>query len=433
MDDRRFDALTRVLTAGDSRRRVLGLLATLPLLGGLLAFLAPEETAAKERRRRRKQRHKRRKKPGKRKHGCKPQGKGKVCAGRCGPVKSRQTCGKTMDCGPCTGCSATAPCASGQVCCGGSCFDGICCEAAECAPTGDDCVSNQCQCGNGGVCSGGAPVCWDGACACGDVCADGCQFTTVQAAIDALPPGSTIRLCAGTYTPFTVSKDVTLIGVGDGEDPASNTVLDGQDSARVMFIDPGVTVTLQGLRVTRGFVSDSEGGGISNLGNLTMTGCTVTDNHAVQPNPQGFGSAGAILNGPSATLTMTDCTISNNSAGIHSGGILLVEGAHTFTNCTFSGNTAGEFAGAMFLNNGGSATFTGCTIGPGNNAPDAAILVWNDAQLTLDDTTVFGNDGTTAGGVRNSSGSVILQNGSTVSGNTPTNCSGTITGDGCAP
>jgi hypothetical protein len=293
-------------------------------------------------------------------------------------------------------------------------------------------VNNQCRCGNGGVCSGSTPVCWNGACTCGDVCANGCQFTTVQAAIAALPAGSTIRLCAGTYSPFTISKDVTLIGVGDGEDPASNTVLDGQDSARVVSINLGVKVTLQGLRVTRGFVSDTDGGGISNLGNLTMTNCTVTDNHAVQPNPQGFGSAGAIVNDVSSTLTMTNCTISNNSAGIHSGGILLLEGAHTFTNCTFSGNTAGQFAAAVFLNNGGSATFTGCTIGPGNNAPDAAVVVWT-SSLTLDDTTVSGNDGTTAGGVKNSGGSVILQNGSTVSGNTPNNCVGAITGDGCAP
>ncbi|MFN8663152.1 MAG: hypothetical protein U0075_14790 [Thermomicrobiales bacterium] len=61
MDARHFDALTRVLSTPDSRRRLLALLATLPLLGEALALFAPEDAAAKERRRRRKQRHKRRK------------------------------------------------------------------------------------------------------------------------------------------------------------------------------------------------------------------------------------------------------------------------------------------------------------------------------------------------------------------------------------
>jgi hypothetical protein len=259
----------------------------------------------------------------------------------------------------------------------------------------------------------------------------------VQAAVDARPAGSTIRLCAGTFAPVTIYKNLTLVGMGDGDNPASNSILDGQGIARVMSIEPGMTVTLQNLRVTRGFVSDTDGGGIRNNGNLTMTGCTLTDNHAEQPTPQSFGSAGGIRNGASATLTMTNCTISNNSAGVSAGGLDLLQGAHTFTNCTFSGNTAGLYAGAMMLNNGGSATFTGCTIGPGNNAPGGAMGVWGGAQFpsqfTLDDTTVSGNHGTTVGGIDNSGGVVSLLNGSTVSGNTPNNCVGAITGDGCAP
>ncbi|MCA9864289.1 MAG: hypothetical protein KC432_14750, partial [Thermomicrobiales bacterium] len=101
MDNCRFDHLARVLSDARTRRGLLATLTTLPMLGALLALAGTDNADAKDRRRRRKQRHKQRKSHGKRKHGCKPKGKGKVCAGRCGAVTSRQTCGRTVDCGSC--------------------------------------------------------------------------------------------------------------------------------------------------------------------------------------------------------------------------------------------------------------------------------------------------------------------------------------------
>jgi predicted outer membrane repeat protein len=94
-------SLGRALGAVDSRRRLLGALVGAPLLGAVLDLLDPEEAEAKDRRRRRKRRHKRRKNPGSRKKGCRPKSKIKACAGKCGSVKNRKTCGKRIDCGPC--------------------------------------------------------------------------------------------------------------------------------------------------------------------------------------------------------------------------------------------------------------------------------------------------------------------------------------------
>ena len=60
-------------------------------------------------------------------------------------------------------------------------------------------------------------------------------------------------------------------------------------------------------------------------------------------------------------------------------------------------------------------------------------MVWSTCRLTLDATTVSGNNGSTVGGISNGDRSVVtLQNGSTVSGNLPNNGVGTITGSGCA-
>lgn len=58
MDARHFDAQARVCSSGNSRRRLLALLVTLPLLGDLLGWLDPEGSVARDRRRSRKGRHK---------------------------------------------------------------------------------------------------------------------------------------------------------------------------------------------------------------------------------------------------------------------------------------------------------------------------------------------------------------------------------------
>ena len=99
MDPRHFDALTRVLSAPDSRRRVLGLLTAVPVVGGLLGILSSEETEAAGRRKRRKKAHKhgkgRRRK--KQKHKKKPQCTPTTCAAQgktCGSIPDG--CGKTI-------------------------------------------------------------------------------------------------------------------------------------------------------------------------------------------------------------------------------------------------------------------------------------------------------------------------------------------------
>jgi hypothetical protein len=151
LDLNRFDDLARVLSVGDSRRRVLGLVAALPVAGGLRALLAPEETDAAGRRKRRKNAHKpgkgrRHPKPKhKKKPPCTPESVAQTCAGQCGSRKN--TCGKQVDCGPC----------------------------AVCAVAGDDGKACAVVTGGNGVCAGGVCVSCGGAgelCCAGDACAN---------------------------------------------------------------------------------------------------------------------------------------------------------------------------------------------------------------------------------------------------------------------
>ncbi len=48
-----------------------------------------------------------------------------------------------------------------------------------------------------------------------DVCAEGCSYTTIQAAVDAAANGDTITVGPGTYVEqVVITKNLSLIGVG---------------------------------------------------------------------------------------------------------------------------------------------------------------------------------------------------------------------------
>ncbi|MFN8662884.1 MAG: hypothetical protein U0075_13395 [Thermomicrobiales bacterium] len=183
VDARHFDALAKTLSVPDSRRRLLALLATLPILGGLLILHPDDDAEAKERRRRRKQRHKKRKSPGKRKgkrkgkrnkqKACTPEPVAQTCAGKCGSVTNN--CRKAVDCGACTcspACETCFTCQGAPGSCvpqqaGTPCGDPATCENGTLQPRG--------SCGGSGACEPAAPVSCAPYTGCaGDVCASSC-------------------------------------------------------------------------------------------------------------------------------------------------------------------------------------------------------------------------------------------------------------------
>jgi hypothetical protein len=157
MDPVRFDRLAKSLSSPETRRRVFGVLAAVPVVGGLLGILSPEETDAAGRRKRRKTRNKRRSgddkkhRKGKHKKKKQPTCTPTTCAAEgksCGRLPDG--CGTTLDCGPCT-------CATGchpdcQTC---NPATGLC----------DD-VANDTSCDDGDACTE-ADTCQDGTCVAG--------------------------------------------------------------------------------------------------------------------------------------------------------------------------------------------------------------------------------------------------------------------------
>jgi hypothetical protein len=245
----------------------------------------------------------------------------------------------------------------------------------------------------------------------------GCNATecTLQEAVqaaDANGQSDTINFAAGLKGEIPVSNsfgqggfsifddvpglDLTINGPGAGV-----VALNGSNQARLFGIASGANATIKGLTIKNGLTSstDPNGGGIANVGTLTLEKVTVSGNSAT-------GNAGGIYNSTSATLTIDNSTFSTNSAcaGCGGGGTYN-QGIMTVTNSTFSGNKAGEGAGIF---NGGSS----------------------GANLTITNSTFSGNGATLGnfgrgGGIRNNGGTLTITN-STFSGNSATANSGGI-------
>ncbi len=157
-------------------------------------------------------------------------------------------------------------------------------------------------------------------------------YATIQEAVDAAT-SEEIHIAAGTYTSsggavVTLEKSLVLRGgyasdfsTRDVETYAS--VLDGETSRRVISLDhDGLTVTLDGLHITRGHNGSSSGGGVRDYtGNNTLTiqGCRIYQNVANI-------SGGGVFIGAGTTATLTANEIYSNTAeGGNGGGVAVAQ------------------------------------------------------------------------------------------------------------
>ena len=155
--------------------------------------------------------------------------------------------------------------------------------------------------------------------------------------------GQRITLTSGQ---LNVDKDVTISGPG-----AKNMAVDGTTQSRVFYVNPGKTVTIDGLTVANGYTGFYGGGIYNDSATLTVTNCMLSGNSAYS----GGGIRNESANG-GATLTVTNSTISGNSAGYHGGGILNdafnagfagVETGNTIFDAGSSGENIFNYAGTV--------------------------------------------------------------------------------------
>jgi hypothetical protein len=161
--------------------------------------------------------------------------------------------------------------------------------------------------------------------------------------------------------------------------------------------EAGIFDDADGARFTNvniiGNQSGGSNGGADIKGNLTMTGCTISDNTSA------LNDAGVLTTGG----TFSGCTINGNHAGGNNGG-LDIEGNLTLGASTISGNTAAGSGGGGFVYvNYGSNSISNCTISGNSAVSDGGGLEVNSSGasgLTITGCTISGNhSGADGGGI----------------------------------
>jgi hypothetical protein len=146
------------------------------------------------------------------------------------------------------------------------------------------------------------------------VCASGCDFTTIQAAIDhpGTLDGAIIEVIDPVHTEagIVVQKDVTIQGLGFDETIVQAHADPAEAPDRVFLIAKDTHVIIRDLTIRHGnppFGDDYNrcGGGIANEGTLLLENCVVSHNSA---------NNGGGLWSRDGTLTIVNSAISHNVA-----------------------------------------------------------------------------------------------------------------------
>ena len=134
------------------------------------------------------------------------------------------------------------------------------------------------------------------------VCLNGCNYTTIQAAIEAADDGDVVEVGSGTYNEnVVVTKSVTLRGVNTGEGvPVVNA--QGNGSAVVLKADG---IVLEGMYITNAGPYPSAGIEVVS-GDNVIAGCAVMNSNWV----------GIYLKGSSNTTISGSISSNNGNDGI---------------------------------------------------------------------------------------------------------------------
>jgi CSLREA domain-containing protein len=181
----------------------------------------------------------------------------------------------------------------------------------------------------------------DGSCSDGDC--------SLRDAIAMAADSDTITF-SGNYTIYlsstlTINKRLTVDASGRIIKVSGDTGGDGSSNVRVFSIGSSGVVTLTFLNIVSG-TATLDGGGIYNVGTLTVQNSTLAGNSAAR-------DGGGVYN--NGTLNVINSTFTGNHATEFGGGMIGRSGSTvTVLNSTFAGNNAKDQGGGVFLYGGGT-------------------------------------------------------------------------------
>ncbi len=173
---------------------------------------------------------------------------------------------------------------------------------------------------------------------------------TLRQALTDVCNNGTINFAAGlanqtitlTSTELNITKTVTITNPN-----AANLKVSGNDARRVFNIQAGAVVTISSLSIISGTGFYGNGGGVYNLGTLTLNNSILSGNSV-------YYYGGGIYN--EGILTLNNSTFYNNSSSGWDGGGLYNNGILKVSNSTFSYNTADYGGGGIYNHDDGTLT-----------------------------------------------------------------------------
>ena len=274
------------------------------------------------------------------------------------------------------------------------------------------------------------------------VCMSGCDYDTIQGAVDAANDGDVIKVAAGTYTGVSVrsgstqvvyiNKSITIQGGYTLTDwstayPITQpTTLDAQGGGRVIYITGDISPTLAGLRITGGnavgldgtvnlggSAHDAGGGVYAITATVTLSNNTIFSNTAatggglylygsrsimsgniISTNIATLYDGGGLYMENSAADLNGNILSDNIASGGHGGGLYVSASSVSFGGNILSGNTARYSGGGVYLF-GSDATVSGNDLIANTAGGYGGGLYVGSSSATLNANTLFAN---TAGG-----------------------------------
>ena len=186
----------------------------------------------------------------------------------------------------------------------------------------------------------------------------------------------------GGYNPQSTGKDLTSRDIA--QYPTLFKAPSGSGTARMLFLQRWLDMTIDGLTFTGGMGDSSIGGGAvllneSSASSILFKDCTFTKN-----NSASFGGAVTGAN-EVGQISFVGCVFSDNSAVKSGGAIRITGGTWDFTDCTFSrnkGTTGDSFGGAMYVK-GAELQCSNCEFSE-NTAVNNGGAVWLNAMSKAD-------------------------------------------------
>lgn len=242
-------------------------------------------------------------------------------------------------------------------------------------------------------------------------------FKSLKNAIDAAEQGDTLLITQGIVqvpnqceTFLEINKNLTLIGGYD----VSFSTCDG-----VTYIDADCNalhtvrtalnskVTLKNFAIQGGYASasDGQGGGIVNLGKLTLENCEVCGNkcsggaggggiysagslkliNSKLANNYGYGDGGAVYCDGAGSLLVECCVFDNNQS--KSGSAIFVKNASTvfISGCSFTQNRSQTYGTVTFYNK----SFTGETVIVNNTFANNELAGYSGSKMYTGGAAVY--------------------------------------------